>query len=218
MKSIESTFLTTLYFRQELLFFRGVYQSKSIGFFDFFMKLKPHLIALNNSKDFIDGVSFYIKDNEMILKNRKQITLHLECCKYLRNKICGHLDDTFCEMAKKWEPTSLYKLSLETPREDENKLRVDFFIKALIESAINSYRIDNPTQSFFCSEIDILYPPNYKEFMDFIGYVNEKNIQLLSNIADHLRPQIKFHDGLKGAFDAIKEAADMDFGSKRKIE
>ena len=112
MKSIESTFLTTLYFRQELLFFRGVYQSKSIGFFDFFMKLKPHLIALNNSKDFIDGVSFYIKDNETILKNRKQITLHLECCKYLRNKICGHLDDTFCEMAKKWEPTSLYKLSL----------------------------------------------------------------------------------------------------------
>mgnify|MGYP003313595569 CR=1 FL=1 len=85
-------------------------------------------------------------------------------------------------------------------------MRVDFFIKALIESAINSYRIDNPTQSFFCSEIDILYPPNHKEFMDFIGYVNEKNIQLLSNIADHLRPQIKFHDGLKGAFDAIKEA------------
>lgn len=54
--------------------------------------------------------------------------------------------------------------------------------------------------------------------MDFIGYVNEKNIQLLSNIADHLRPQIKFHDGLKGAIDSIKEAADMDFGSKRKIE
>jgi hypothetical protein len=182
------------------------------------MKLKPHLIALNNSKDFIDGVSFYIKDNEMILKNRKQITLHLECCKYLRNKICGHLDDTFCEMAKKWEPTSLFKLSPDITPENEIKYRVDFFVKALIESAINSFIIDNPTQSFFASEIDIFYPHNYKEFMDFIGYANESTIRLLSDIADYLRPQIKFHDGLKGAFDAIKEAADMDFGSKRKIE
>lgn len=218
MKNIESTFLTTLYFRQELLYFRDIYNSNSIGFFDFFMKLKPHLIALNNSKDFIDGVSFYIKDNETIRQNRKQITQHLECCKYLRNKICGHLDDAFCEMAQKWEPTSLFKLSPDTSREDENRVRVDFFIKALIESAINSYRIDNPTQSFFCSEIDILYPPNYKEFMNFIGYTNENIIHLLSDIADYLRPQIKFHDGLKGAFDAIKEAANMDFGSKKKIE
>ena len=54
--------------------------------------------------------------------------------------------------------------------------------------------------------------------MSFIGYINENIIQLLSDIADHLRTQIKFHDGLKDAFDAIKEAADMDFGSKKKIE
>lgn len=54
--------------------------------------------------------------------------------------------------------------------------------------------------------------------MNFVGHVNEKNIQLLSDIADHLRPQIKFHDGLKGAFNSIKEAADIDFGSKKKIE
>lgn len=216
MKSIESTYLTSLYFSQELLHFRDAYQINSIGFFDFFMKLKPHLIALNNSKDFLDGVSFYIKDNKTICSHRAQITQHLECCKYLRNKICGHLDNEFCAMAQKWEPTSLLKLSSDILPEKERRGRVELYVKALIESAINSFRIDNPSQSFFNNEIDIFYPPSYKEFMNFIGYTNDNTIQILSDIAKHLQPQINFYDGLEGALNAIYEASQMNFGSKKK--
>ena len=216
MKSTESTYLTALYFRRELLFYRDAYQNKSIGLFDFFMKLKPHLIALNNIKDFIDEVGLYIKDNETILSNRKKVTQHLECCKYLRHKICGHLDDVFCEMAKKWEPTALLKLPLSEHPEYERMWRVDMYTKALIESGINSFRKDKPSQLFFSDEIDIIYPPNRKQFMDFIGFTNETCIQLLSDIADHLEPNITFYDGLTDALEAIKEAAEMDFGVKNK--
>ncbi len=214
MKSIESTYLTALCLRQELLFYRDAYSGKGVLFFELFMKLKPLLIALTNTKEFIDGISFYVRDNENIRNKRKQITQRLECCRYLRNKICGHLDDEFCEMAKKWAPASLLKLESFDSPELNIRWSVNMFTKALIESAINSFRIDNPTQSFFSSEIDILYPPNNVQLMNFIEVANENCIQLLSDIADHLRPNINFYNGVDGAMDAIKEAAKMDFGTK----
>lgn len=212
MTSVESTYLTALYLRQELLFFRDNYQNKSIGYFDFFMKLKPHIISLYNSKVFLDGVGIHIRDNETICSNKRIITKHLECCNYLRNKVCGHLDDEFCEMAKKWEPSTLMKWPQKANTADEKRGRVDLFIKALMESAFNSFIADNPTQTFFSGEIDIFYPPNYKEVMCFIEFTNEHCIQLLTDIAEHLRPKIHFYERLEDAFDAIKTAAELDFG------
>lgn len=119
-------------------------------------------------------------------------------------------------MAQKWEPTSLLKLSSDIPPEKERRGRVELYVKALMEVAINSYRIDNPSQSFFNNEIDILYPPNYKEFMNFIGYTNDNTIQILSDVAEHLKPQINLYNGLEGTLNAIYEASQMNFGSKTK--
>lgn len=176
MKSIESTYLVCLYIRQELLYFKHIYKTQSIGFFDFFMRLKPQLISLNNCKDFLDDVGLYIKDSESIVKQRKSISLHLECCKYLRNKVCGHLDDMFCEMALVWTPVVLSKLSDKVSLENQRRGRVDYFVRSLIESAINSYQEDNPGQQFFHGEIDMWYPDNCREFMSFITDCNDSCI------------------------------------------
>ena len=48
--------------------------------------------------------------------------------------------------------------------------------------------------------------------MCFIKFTNEHCIQLLADIAEHLRPKIHFYEGLEDAVDAIKTAAELDFG------
>ena len=52
--------------------------------------------------------------------------------------------------------------------------------------------------------------------MNFIGYTNDNTIQILSDVAEHLKPQINLYNGLEGTLNAIYEASQMNFGSKTK--
>ena len=211
------TYVTCIFVKQQLLFFRTAYDKLSIGAFDFFTRLCPHLVALNNFKDFADKSSVYLKGNKELQKLRKSLTPKLEFVKYIRHRICGHIDNDFIEQAIKWTPQILMDISKDNDLQKCHLWIAELFAKSLIESAINSYQVDNNNQKIFSGEIDIMYPPNIKELMTVIGETNEKSIQFLELLSDVIKPHIHFYTDMKDILPALIEGGEMNFGTKESL-
>ena len=214
MDNVVISYVKCLFIKQQLLYFRELYDEPSKGCFGFYTKLSPHLIALNNCKDFIDTVGLFIKDNVDLRQLRKSLTSQLECIKYIRHRICGHIDDLLAEQAVRWTPQIL--MDTETIRETEKRdyYVAELFAKSIIESTLNSFQKDFSNQTIFKSEIDIMYPPNFREFMTFIGDINEDCISFLEKLSNFLKTSVTFYKNFKDSIPAILEAGEMEFGTK----
>ena len=212
--NIQLDYVACLYFKRELMFFHQAYDNPSIPFFDFYFKLKPHLVSLKNFKDFIKEKSILFKDHVELNAQKKELNPLLNCAEYLRNKICAHVDSLFIEQAVTWTPQILSNVEGHVPHEKLELYRTDLFIKSLIESGVNSYRIDFKDNTIFPSEIDLMYPPDFKKLMTFIGNVNEKSIQLLDQLIVLTESHVHFFDSIEEQLKAISVAAKMDFGTK----
>ena len=215
-KEIQLDYVACLYFKRELLFFRQAYDNPSNSLFEFYIKLKSHLISLKNFKDFIKEKSVLFKDHIELNAQKKELNPLLNCAEYLRNKICGHVDSFFIEQAITWTPQILSNVEGNVPHEEVELCRTELFIKSLIESGINSYSIDFKDSTIFPSEIDLQYPPDFKKLMTFIGNVNEKSIMLLDQLIVLTESNVHFFDGIEEQLKAIYVAAKMDFGTKNK--
>ncbi len=215
-KKIQLDYVACLYFKRELLFFRQAYDNPSNSIFEFYIKLKSHLISLKNFKDFIKEKSVLFKDRAELNAQKKGLNQLLNCAEYLRNKICGHVNSFFIEQAVTWSPEILSNVEGNVPQEQVEQYRTELFIKSLIESGINSYRIDFNDNTIFPSEIDLLYPPDLEKLMTFIRNVNEKSIQLLDQLIALTKNDVHFFDGIEEQLKAISVAAKMDFGTRNR--
>lgn len=193
-----------------------MYDEPSKGVFDFYTRLNPHLVALNNFKDFIDKSSLYLKGNNALLSLRKSLTPKLEFVKYIRHRICGHLDDIFVEQAIKWTPQILMDVSKDHDLKTQHYWIAESFAKSVIESAINSYQVDHKNQDLFQNEIDIVYPPNFRTFMTVIGDTNEESIRFLELLSNQIQPKIHFYEDIRDMLPALLEGGEMEFGTKQK--
>ena len=90
----------------------------------------------------------------------------------------------------------------------------ELLAKSVIESALNSYQKDYPSQIIFKGEIDIMYPPDFQELMAFIGNTNEMCISILEKLSNCLKPRITFYKNLKDIIPALIDAGEMEFGTK----
>ena len=214
MDNMVIAYVKSLFIKQQLLYFRGSYNEPSKGCFAFYTKLSPHLIALNNCKDFIDTVGFFIKEDVDLQHLRKSLTPQLECIKYIRHRICGHIDDVLAEQAIRWTPQVLMDTGTIQESGKKDYYVAELFAKSIIESALNSFQKDFPNQTIFKSEIDIMYPPNYRELMTFIGEANEHCISFLEKLSNILKPSVTFYKDLKDSIPALLEAGEMEFGTR----
>ena len=207
-------YMEGVFLKQELLRFKDAYSVQFKGFLDFYGRLSFHLIALNNFKDFSDRIN--IQNSVELQSLRKDLTNKLECIKYIRHRICGHLDWDFVEQAIKWDPMLLIDYRESDSKEKSHAFIADMFAKSVIECAINSFQKDNPSNKVFHGEFDMAYTPNYKEFASFIEYTNEKAILFLNLLIELRMSSIHFYDNLYDALPALKDAGQMEFGTKKK--
>lgn len=204
-----------LLIKAELVSYKNRYQDKFHSFFEYYTFLKNCFITLKNFKDLIQKSSKLLHGHSELLLIRKNLTSKLECIEYIRNKICGHIDDDFVRFAIMWNPHML----VEPPKEKEEEGldaigRVELLSKSMIESAINSYIVDVPNQTIFASEIDLFYPPNYTELSTFVIDVVDTSLSFLEIFSTILEKDINFYDK-DNIYDAYKEAGLMDFGVKQ---
>lgn len=212
-KNIESYFLCLL-FKAELTTYAMRCKKKFYSLFEYYTFLKSCFISLKNFKDFIQKSSKQLVGHQELLVIRKTLTPKLECIEYMRNKICGHIDDDFVNFAIKWNPHMMAEAKEDKDYQGKDEMfRIELLSKSMIESAINSYIVDVPTQTIFKSEIDLFYPQNYMELTTFIKDIISLSISFTDKFSKVLETDIEFYDD-KSLFKAYKEAGLMDFGIK----
>jgi hypothetical protein len=211
--NIESYFLCIL-IKAELISYDKRFQKGFYSLFEYYTHLKSCFITLKNFKDLIQKSSKLLIGYQELLNIRKDLTAKLECIEYMRNKICGHIDDDFVRFAIKWNPHIMVEIKEDNKGKGLEEIwRVELLCKSLIESAINSYIADVPNQTIFKSEVDFFYKPSYTGFSSFVIDVIIASISFTEMFAKVLAKDINFYDEIN-LKEAYKEAGLMNFGIK----
>lgn len=100
-----------------------------------------------------------------------------EFAKYLRNHSVGHLHAAVSVKAVEWRP----ELNELLKSQDINSLT--FVALAVLETAINTY-VNDVGHRFFETETDLVYPPDYTRFLNFLGETTHAAMSFVDALAD----------------------------------
>lgn len=177
---------------------------------DKFRNTRNVFISLNNLRDIMNKINLNISE-EYIALNR-DLKKKLAFANHFRNRAAGHLNETLLERAVQWSPQLFCK---------ETKENIDYKIaeahRVIIESCINSYIDEKGIQKIFNTEIDLMYPADFKLFFTYLQELIIESLEWLTISSNHILQSIEHHDETK-----IKElaavAAKTNFNLKEESE
>lgn len=141
---------------------------------------------LHNLKDAINKIKVG-GDSDLIIKSRK-LRKDLEFISHIRNKGASHIDHVILERAVQWHP----HIFQDSTKENNQYLTYECY-RAVIESGINSYICKDGIQKVFETEIDLLYPPNSKQFYGFLAELIATSIEWVYEALEIIKSEIVFH-------------------------
>jgi hypothetical protein len=118
-------------------------------------------ITLHNVSDELGHIHF--KEAELI-KKRRALAKKLKFTSHVRNRGVGHLNETMSERAVQWMPQLFTKEGVP----ESGSIGLAEAQRAVIESCVNSYVDKLGVQKQFGTEIDLLYPPNQRDFFEYM--------------------------------------------------
>lgn len=149
------------------------------------LHLKSVLITLANLCDFEVTVRPTYKDYAEPSGIIKPLRNNLDFSKYLRNKFVGHIHPALLAKAIEWQPM----LRHATARLHDPKAM--FLVNLwLLETAINTYVEADGTHKIFSSETDLMYPPDWTRFLDFLQTTVRGGIEYLKLLQAVWSPEI----------------------------
>lgn len=172
--------------------------------------IKNNILNLYLLKDALKCLSSYVRSEELVTK-RRELLSYLEFMNHLRNIISGHLNSAVIANAIQWQPA----LFTDETKDDYN-YQLNVFYMGLLESAINSYINTDGSHKVFKGEIDVNYPPNQKELFDYLEKVNTLALELIDDIVQVIKPDIRFITSQHELFQLAFEAGNTDFEIKKK--
>jgi len=212
----KSQYINLLLLKDELQYFDGVLSEVTSDAETWLTKLRVTrsvFLTLNNVKDAADRIQVD-SGREFVAKTRK-LRKDLIFANHFRNRGIGHLNDTLLKRAVQWSPQLFY----EESKENESFKLVEAQ-RTIIESCINSFIDKDGAQKVFGTEIDLMYPPNAKQFFTYlseivneaIGWLSEAIAILLNSIDHHTHEEIQELAAIAGQtnFD-LKTESDLTF-------
>lgn len=159
----------------------------SIGINDMagIVHLKAALVALSNVADYEPTIRPTYKiqpaPSQIIKPHQKQLTF----AKYLRNKFIGHIHPQLIAKAIEWQPI-LRQLpgGFEDPK---FTLIVNIW---LLETTINTYVNPDEEHKLFDSETDLMYPPDWERFLEYLEKTIRASISYLQSLQEVWGPSI----------------------------
>jgi len=143
-------------------------------------------LALSNVKDAADKIQ--IQGTIEFVTKTRTLRKDLLFAKHFRNRGIGHLNDTLLKRAVQWSPQIFYDLS----KDNENFKLVEAQ-RAIIESCINSYIDKDGIQKIFGTEMDLMYPPNAKQFYSYLSVLIKEAIDWLAKASEIIFGFINHH-------------------------
>ena len=139
--------------------------------------LKNAFLSLANLVDFERTVRDIYKENKTLSSVFSANQRNHEFAKYLRNKFVGHIHAELVEKAIEWKPELRY---LAAHMDDQKTmLLANIFV---LETAINTYVGEDGKHKVFDSETDLMYPPDWKRFVDYLEVSIRSAIQYLGDL------------------------------------
>ena len=173
--------------------------------------LKNAFLALANMADFERTVRDLYKEHKTLSAVFSENQQNYEFAKYLRNKFVGHIHSGLIEKAIEWKPELRY---LAAQMDDQKiMLLVNIFI---LETAINTYVGEDGKHKVFESETDLVYPPDWKRFVDYLEVSIRSAIHYLGELCGVLSAAIDHLDPDQFDFELWAKAGKTDFGFLKK--
>jgi len=171
--------------RADLTLVDARFTSVGIGDPDGMVYLKAAFIALANAADFELQARPSYKEYPAPAVLAKELKQNFEFAKYLRNKVVGHLHPELIPKAIEWQP-----IFRRVPgRLDKPGLA---FIANLwlLETAINTYVDHTGKHKVFGSETDLMYPPDWERFRDFLEGTVRGSLAYLNSLVEYWAPKV----------------------------
>lgn len=187
--STKAQYINLLLLKDELEYFDGVMSGVIADPESWLAKLRATrsvFLTLNNVKDATDRIQ--VKGDEEFVAKTRKLRKDLIFANHFRNRGIGHLNDTLLKRAVQWSPQIFYESS-----RDNVVFQVIEAQRTIIESCINSFIDKDGVQKVFGTEIDLMYPPNAKEFFNYLSEIVNGAIVWLSESASILLHSIDHH-------------------------
>ena len=140
--------------------------------------LKQALISIANLVDFERTMRVIYSEHRNLSSIFNEMYDEYEFAKYIRNKFVGHIKIDLLTKAIEWKPELRYLLH------KTNDPEVMFLYNIwILETTINSFVDSNGKHRIFNSDTDLIYPPDYQRFINFITETIKSAIEYL-NILD----------------------------------
>jgi hypothetical protein len=149
------------------------------------LHLKSALVTLANFCDFELTVRPTYKEHPEPSAIVRPLRKNMEFSKYLRNKFVGHIHPDLIAKAIEWQPILRHAAtSLDEPKA---MLMVNLWI---LETTINTYIDADGKHKVFDGETDLMYPPDWARFLDFLETTVRGGIYYLNTLQQLWGPNI----------------------------
>lgn len=183
----KAQYLRLLLLKDDLTYFHELLGKTSEDWPTKLRNTRQVFLILDNVREAAQKID--LKGSQEYVDQTREIRKTLLFVNHFRNKAIGHLDHTLLERAVQWTPS----LFSEDNRGNDN-YQILYGHKAVIEAAINSFLDDEGIQKVFKTEIDLMYPPNYDQFYQYLWKVVTESIDWLSQALFIISSGIRYHN------------------------
>jgi len=144
-------------------------------------------VVLNNVLEAANKTT--IRDPEEYVDKTRRLRKTLLFTNHIRNKAAGHYDNTLLERAVQLTPTLF-----SSEHQSNEEFQIMEGQRAIVEASINSFLDEEDVQKVFKAEIDLMYPPDFDLFNEYIWKVVTEALDWLTLSLSLLSPAIKYYD------------------------
>ena len=137
--------------------------------------VKQCLVALANLTDLERTITPIYKTNPEVSTAFKAHAKSFEFAKYVRNIVVGHTNESLLEKALEWKPELNWFLADDR---DMATLVTNLFV---LETAMNTYVDEQERHLIFGGDTDLLYPPDWDRFVNWLQQVVHGGIAFLES-------------------------------------
>jgi hypothetical protein len=168
--------------------------------------LKAAIVALANVADFEPALRSTYKAEPAPAAVIKPLREYLAFSKYIRNKVVGHIHPEVLTKAILWQPL------LRDVGSNMGDHKVTLLVNLwLLETTINTYVDADGKHKVFGGETDLMYPPDWHRFVDFLEVTIRGSIGYLQLVHELWAPKLRPNKTAAGDVALALKAGETDF-------
>lgn len=167
--------------------------------------VKAALLACSNLADLELAIRPLYRDHRDLSASFTAVRDELALARYLRNIFVGHINGELVDKTIEWRPESR---QIAIDGEVMSGALLNLFA---LETAINSYVAPDGGHRLSTSETDLVYPPDWQRFIDYLEKTIRGSLAFLERLLAILAPSVPTWSDHAEMFELYRRAGETDF-------